>query len=106
MKIRSWVGSVAWVILFSLIVGLIALFIGIGYALAILCLRHILWGIPTAFGSWVRFIYGPEEYKNYLAKEKAQWPNSSWIISSLIYVTITAVVLIMFNIKLLDIFVK
>jgi hypothetical protein len=106
MRARSWVGSSVWVIIYNLIVGLIAIYIGIGYAIVIICLRHILWGIPRAFGYWIRFIYGYDEYESYLSKKQTKWPNKKWIIESIICVAITAIVLIKFNIKLFDVFVK
>jgi len=95
-----------WVITFSLVVGLIAFYLGIGYAVAILCVRHILWGVPSIFGYWVKLVYGNDEYEKYLEKKKSGRLGNNLIIESITCIAITIVIFIWFNIKLVEVFTK
>lgn len=96
MNIRGWVGSLFWVVGFNLCVALIAVDWGIGWAVGILCLRHIMMGIPHVYHSWRKLIVGSQKALT-LPELSVDWPNRKWIIETVACVFLSLIFIIWFN---------
>jgi hypothetical protein len=93
---------VLWSFGYNVGVALVALFLGIGVALVFISARHILLGIPAAFEKWRSLVTGPDLAARFPSTQAQPWPNRNWIIEAFLYSGVTIVVLLWFNIKLID----
>jgi len=105
MNTRGFLGAAVWSLGFYLTVALAALYLGLGIALALLTLRHILIGIPPIFEMWRRLVFGREQAARFPPMPERRWPNSAWAIEALIYSGVTLFVLLQFNTKLIDLLI-
>ncbi len=96
MNKRAWFGSVIWVVGFNLFVAGVAYFWSISWAILILCMRHILLGVPKLYNIWRILIVGEEQYSQ-LQKINKDWPNRSWILETVIVLSITIASFIWIN---------
>lgn len=106
MNTRGYVGASLWSLGFYVSVALAALYLGLGVALALFSLRHILMGIPRVFAMWRVLVFGREQSARFPPVPERKWPNSSWAIDSLIYIGATVFVLLRFNIRLIDVLIR
>ena len=88
MSTRAWLGSIAWVVGFNLFVALVAYHWSLSWAILILCLRHILFGIPKAYEIWRRIVIGNEQYTRLPTLDK-KWPHRAWILETLVCILLT-----------------
>ena len=102
MSKREFFGLTFWVAGYNLAVALSAYFLGLGISLALISVRYMLLGIPRVFEIWRLLVVGREQVAR-SARPERQWPNWHWVISGLIYAGVTAVVLLQFNIRLIDV---
>lgn len=102
MNTRGWLGSLLWVVGFNLCVALIALDWGLGWAIAILCVRHILLGIPDVYTGWRRIIIGSRDASQMPAPSLKPWPNRKWAIETTVCTLLSIALIIWFNIPLGD----
>jgi hypothetical protein len=102
MNGRQVLASLLWVVGFNLSVALIAIFWGIGWAISILCLRHILLGIPSVFNRWRGlFITSIESTTTVNANQK--WPNQKWLVETILLVVVAVIIIVWINIPLKDV---
>lgn len=87
MNARAWFGSFIWVLCFNLIIAGIAYSWSTSLAILILCLRHILLGVPKIYDNWRIIVVGKEQY-SHLSKVTKEWPNRQWILESVIGISI------------------
>ncbi len=96
MRTRAWFGSFIWVVSFNLFVAGVAYFWSISWAILILCLRHILLGIPKIYDAWRIIVVGQEQY-SHMPKITKEWPNQRWVLESIISIFITIASFIWIN---------
>ncbi len=96
MNVRAWFGSFIWVAVFNLFVACVAYFWSISWAILILCLRHILLGIPKIYDVWRIMVVGKEQF-SHLPKVSKDWPNKIWNIVTIIGILITIASFIWIN---------
>ncbi|MBP7354932.1 MAG: hypothetical protein KA928_02130 [Longilinea sp.] len=104
MKTRAWIGSFLWVFGFNLLVAWAAIDWGLGWAIAILCLRHILAGIPKLYNTWRELVVGPQDAAKMPALSVEKWPNRKWLIETVLCSGLSAVVVFWFNYPLKELF--
>ncbi len=102
MSGRQWFASLLWVVGFNLSVALIAIYWGIGWTIAILCLRHILLGIPRIYGRWRGLFLGSTEPITSV-KANQRWPDRNWLIETSLLIVFAIIAILGFNIPLKDI---
>ena len=88
MKRSAFIGMLIWVAGFSLIVALIALLWSVSWAILILCVRHILLGIPDVYELWRKIVVGRDEYSRF-PKLSKNWPTRSWYIESAVLIILS-----------------
>lgn len=102
MSGRRVLASLLWVVVFNLSVALIAIYWGIGWTIAILCIRHILLGVPRISDHWRDlFLVSTEPTTSVKANQK--WPNRNWLIETSLLIIFAVIVIVRFNIPLKDI---
>jgi hypothetical protein len=79
---------------------MVALELGIGWAIAILCLRHILLGIPRFYYGWRRFIIGSQDASKMPPLSVREWPNRKWLIETIAWTCFSLIIIIWFNFPL------
>jgi hypothetical protein len=102
---RGYIGATLWSLGYNVTVALCGLYLGLGVAFVLFSLRHILLGVPGVFRLWGLIVFG-REHINRFPPPSQQWPNRHWVISGLIYVGVTAIVLLRFNIRLIDLLIR
>ena len=102
MNKRAYFGYGLWALSFDLAVAVSAFYLGLGISFTLFTLRHILLGIPKVFELWWLVVFGHENIDR-LTQPKRQWPDRHWMISGLIYIGVTIIVLLKFNIRLIDV---
>jgi len=96
MNGRLGLASLLWVVGFNLCVALIAVYWGIGWSIAILCLRHILLGIPKVYDRW-RGLFLTSTTSTTFVKANQQWPTRKWIIETGLLIIATIIVIVRYN---------
>lgn len=106
MNIRAWVGSFFWIFGFNLLVAWIAIYSGIGWAIAILSFRHTIIGIPRLYNSWRKFVVGSTNASKMPELAVKEWPNRKWLIETSICFCISVAFIIWFNYPLGELLFK
>jgi hypothetical protein len=102
MNGRQGLASLLCVVGFNLSVALIAIYWGIGWTIAILCLRHILLGVPRIYDRWRSlFVISPESTTSMKANQT--WPNRHWLIETSLLIVFAIIIIVRFNIPLKNI---
>lgn len=96
MNKQLGLASFLWVVSFNLCVALIAIYWGIGWSIAILSLRHILFGIPKVYDRWRGLFLASTT----IEKANQHWPNRNWLIETSLLIVATIVIIVWFNIPL------
>jgi preprotein translocase subunit SecE len=101
MNRRQALLSILWVVGFNLSVALVAIYWGIGLAIAILCLRHILLGIPVVYDRW-RGLFLVSTESITIVSTHQKWPNRKWLIKTILLVVFAVIIIVKANIPLKD----
>jgi hypothetical protein len=100
MNLRYSLGSLIWVVCFSLSVAFIAIYWGLGWAISILCLRHILMGIPLIYIKWREILIGTENASKLPELRINKWPNTRWVVETIASFILSILFIVLFNIPL------
>lgn len=89
MNLRAWIGTIIWVFGFNLSVAIMAYNWSIGWGILILCLRHVLWGIPKIYNIWRKVVIGNAETSFQLKPLNKKWPNQMWFFETFVCVLLS-----------------
>ncbi len=103
MNIRAWVGAAIWVFVFNLLVAFVIYNWSISWGISILCIRHVLWGIPKIFKIWRKVVVGNVETSFQSKPLNNKWPNRMWIFETLVCVLLSLGSLLWLNFPLKNI---
>jgi hypothetical protein len=106
MNTRAWAGTLIWVVGFNLSIALIAFFVSVGYAIIILCIRHIVFGIPQWYSIWRKFVIGSEASSSLQIFPEKKWPNRIWVGEIVACAIISLIALLWLDLPIRDFLLK
>lgn len=104
MDARGTIGAGIWSLVFYLAITFTSLFLGIGIALALFSVRHILLGIPIIYKYWRKAVFGEKLSGTFPQFYEKKWPNLFWILDSLVYTALSISAIHWFNFRLIVLF--